>query len=93
MLVLGHVDTQWVVASRTAGEVFFTVWTVLGSHAKEIAAVSVYKLKKKKKKVTSSRCRAGKKKKIKNKKRDNFGKDPGEKKQHESKMQILSLSS
>lgn len=36
--------TQWVVASRTAGEVFFTVWTVLGSHAKEIAAVSVYKL-------------------------------------------------
>lgn len=63
MLVLGHVDTQWVVASRTAGEVFFTVWTVLGSHAKEIAAVSVYKLKKKKKKVTSSRCRAGKKKK------------------------------
>lgn len=40
--------TQWVVASRTAGEVFFTVWTVLGSHAKEIAAVSVYKLLKKK---------------------------------------------
>ena len=41
LLVLGHVDTQWVVASRAAGEDFFIVWTVLGSHAKEIAAVSV----------------------------------------------------
>lgn len=40
LVVLGHMDTQWVVASRAAGKVFI-IWTVVGSHAKEIAAVSI----------------------------------------------------